>query len=207
MPRVGLNPYALGMRLFYFIEEMVNKGKLSWKFELLKDTYKRDKYNVPTSDDGRSFIFAIRENFNDFQFINQFVNQDFITKNDLFVAGRRLNEARRVWEYYVKSRNAGDYRNMLLSSLYHPLRSPSMKTKAKKQKHCTLSTCSKGNRCSKSILPIPCWVSNISGVDRYHWIPMRSNPSADQSINPYSKPKRVKNRKCRKLNGNKWFTR
>ena len=120
MPRVGLNPYALGMRLFYFIEEMVNKGRLAWTFELLKDSYLREKYDAPTSDDGRAYIFALRENFNDFQFINQFVNQDFITKNDLFVAGRRLNEARMVWEYYVKSRNARDYRNMLLGSLYHP---------------------------------------------------------------------------------------
>jgi spore cortex formation protein SpoVR/YcgB (stage V sporulation) len=32
MPRVGLNPYALGMRLFYFLEEMAEKGKVSWNF-------------------------------------------------------------------------------------------------------------------------------------------------------------------------------
>ena len=27
LPRVGLNPYALGMRLFQYIEEMADKGK------------------------------------------------------------------------------------------------------------------------------------------------------------------------------------
>ena len=28
MPRVGLNPYALGMRLFYYLEEMADKGQI-----------------------------------------------------------------------------------------------------------------------------------------------------------------------------------
>jgi stage V sporulation protein R len=36
------------------------------------------------------------------------------------VAGRRLNQARGVVEYYVKSRKAEDYRQMVLDGLYHP---------------------------------------------------------------------------------------
>ena len=32
MPRVGLNPYALGMRLFYYIEESANRGRYSRDF-------------------------------------------------------------------------------------------------------------------------------------------------------------------------------
>jgi stage V sporulation protein R len=119
MPRVGLNPYALGMRLFYFIEEMVDRGQLSWEFQNLKDTHARKKFDTHTGK-GRDFIFDIRQNYSDFTFINQFVNQDFITRNKLFVAGRRLNEAKMVWEYFVKSRKADDYRNMLFASLYHP---------------------------------------------------------------------------------------
>ena len=53
-------------------------------------------------------------------FINTFVDQDFINQTQLFVAGKRLNQNRGVWEYYVKSRKAKDYRQMLLDSLYHP---------------------------------------------------------------------------------------
>ena len=53
-------------------------------------------------------------------FINTFVDQDFVNQYKLFVAGRRLNQQRGVWEYYVKSRNAGRYRQMLLDTLYHP---------------------------------------------------------------------------------------
>jgi len=119
MPRVGLNPYALGMRLFYFIEDMVDKGQHSWDFQNLKDTQARKNFDLCT-DKGRDFIFDVRQNYSDFSFINQFINQDFVTRNKLFVAGKRLNESKMVWEYFVKSRKAEDYRQMLFASLYHP---------------------------------------------------------------------------------------
>ena len=41
MPRVGLNPYALGMRLFYFLEEMAEKGRISWEYQHLAHAGKR----------------------------------------------------------------------------------------------------------------------------------------------------------------------
>jgi stage V sporulation protein R len=119
MPRVGLNPYALGMRMFYFIEKMGDKGKYSYDFQRTQDIRARKDYDRKVGA-GRDFIFNIRENYSDFSFINTFLNQDFITKNDLFVAGKRLNEERMVYEYYVKSRKAQDYRQMILDSLYHP---------------------------------------------------------------------------------------
>ncbi|WP_319522945.1 SpoVR family protein [uncultured Desulfosarcina sp.] len=119
MPRVGLNPYALGMRLFYFLEEMAEKGRISWAYQQLTHAEKRKNFDAKTGR-GRAFIFDIRENFSDFTFINSFVNQDFVTANKLFVAGRRLNQKKMVWEYYVKSRNADDYREMLMDALYHP---------------------------------------------------------------------------------------
>ena len=119
MPRVGMNPYALGMRLFYFIEEMTDKGRVTFQYEQLADIKKRDDYNKDL-DTGKSAIFKVRENFSDFMFVNTFINQDFINKHKLFVAGKRLNQQRMVWEYYVKSRSAEDYRKMVVDSLYHP---------------------------------------------------------------------------------------
>ena len=119
MPRVGLNPYALGMRLFYYIEEMANKGKLSFEFQRLLDAERREKFNKDTGH-GRDRIYNVRENFCDFTFINSFLDDDFITRNNLFVAGKRLNRGKGVWEFYVKSRKPEDYRQMLLDSLYHP---------------------------------------------------------------------------------------
>ena len=119
MPRVGLNPYALGMRVFYYIEEMANRGKFSYTFQRIMDELQREHFDAQTGK-GQDAIFYVRENFNDFSFINTFVDQDFMTSNKLFVAGRRLNEEKMVWEYYVKSRKVKDYRDMLMDSLYHP---------------------------------------------------------------------------------------
>lgn len=119
MPRHGLNPYALGMRLFAHIREMADKGKYSIEFQRILDAQIREKFNTFTGE-GKKSLFVVRENFCDFTFINSFLDDDFITDNNLFVTARRLNWPKRVWEYYVKSRKPEDYRSMLLSSLYHP---------------------------------------------------------------------------------------
>ena len=119
MPRVGLNPYALGLRLFYYIEDLADKGKYSVEFKRLSDSRERDRFDAGDGQ-GRDFLFNLRDNFNDFMFINTFVDQDFVNQYKLFVAGRRLNQTRGVWEYYVKSRSAESYRQMLLDTLYHP---------------------------------------------------------------------------------------
>ncbi|MCP4622282.1 MAG: SpoVR family protein [bacterium] len=119
MPRVGLNPYALGLRLFYYIEDLADKGKYSIEFKRLLDARKRDQFNADTGQ-GKDFLSNLRENYNDFMFINTFVDQDFVNQYKLFVAGRRLNQTRGGWEYYVKSRSAESYRQMLLDTLYHP---------------------------------------------------------------------------------------
>ena len=119
MPRVGLNPYALGMRMFYYIEELADKGKYSIEFRRLRNARSRKQFDAQTGQ-GQKFLFGLRENFNDFMFINTFVDQDFVNQYKLFVAGRRLNQSRGVWEYYVQSRSAESYRQMLLNTLYHP---------------------------------------------------------------------------------------
>jgi stage V sporulation protein R len=121
MPRVGLNPYALGMKLFQYIEEMADKGKLSYQFQRIANSRKRKDYDAKAGK-GQEFISHIRKNFSDFLFINTFLDQDFVDRNDLFVVGKRLNQERMVWEYYVKSRKAEDYRQMVLDTLYHPPR-------------------------------------------------------------------------------------
>ena len=119
LPRVGLNPYALGMHLFYHIEEMADKGKFSYEFQRLLDKDQREHYDAGTGQ-GKEFIFRVRENFCDSMFVRTFLDQDFVSRNNLFVAGKRLNKNRMVWEYYVKSRNAQDFRRMIEDSLYHP---------------------------------------------------------------------------------------
>ena len=119
MPRVGLNPYALGMRLFYYLEEQAKKGKISYDYQRIADKHTRENFNSG-SGEGRDFIFSVRENFCDSMFINTFIDQDFIDLHKLFVAGKRLNKERMTWEYYVKSKKAKHYKQMIADSLYHP---------------------------------------------------------------------------------------
>ena len=119
LPRVGLNPYALGMRLLSYIEDLADKGKISYEYQKIENMKQRKEYDGKTGA-GRDMVFNIRENFSDFMFINTFVDQDFVDRHRLFVSGRRLNNQKDVWEYYVKSRKAENYKRMLLDALYHP---------------------------------------------------------------------------------------
>lgn len=119
MPRVGLNPYALGMRLFYFIEEAADKGRYSHRFLSMLDQHQRRKFDENTGT-GRDYIFAVRENLNDFLFTSTFIEQDFVNRHKLFVADKVLDEQRMVWQWYVKSRDAEQYKAMVQDSLYHP---------------------------------------------------------------------------------------
>ena len=119
MPRVGLNPYALGMRLFDFIEDMADKGRYTHDFQRLSNEESRKHFDSRTGK-GQEYIFEVRENLCDFMFINTYIDQDFVNRHRLFVVGKRLNEQRQVWEYYVRSRKSEEYRQMVLDSLYHP---------------------------------------------------------------------------------------
>lgn len=119
MPRVGLNPYALGMRLFSYLKSQADKGRISFNFNRISDQFKRRKYDTKVGT-GKEFIFAVREDFSDSMFINAFVDQDFVDQYKLFVVEKRLNRERMTWEYYIKSKRAADYKNMVADSLYHP---------------------------------------------------------------------------------------
>ncbi len=119
MPRVGTNPYALGMRLFSHIEEQADKGRISFDFQRTRDAETRRNFDSGAAG-GRDFIFLLRENLCDYLFLKNYLDQDFLDRFKLFVAGKRLDQQRMVWQYYVKSRKADDYRAMLLDSLYHP---------------------------------------------------------------------------------------
>ncbi|GAB4165020.1 MAG: SpoVR family protein [Geothermobacteraceae bacterium] len=119
LPRVGMNPYALGLRLFWHIEDLADRGCLSWDYQKLRDRDQRRTYNRATGE-GRRTIFSVRENLCDYLFLSQFVDQEFVDRHKLFVSEKRLNEEKMAWEYRVGSRRAEDYRAMLLDSLYHP---------------------------------------------------------------------------------------
>ncbi len=119
LPKVGLNPYALGMRMFQHIEEMENKGRYSFEYHLLKEEHLKQEFDLKQNS-GKDRIFHIRETMNDFTFINKFIDQEFVSKYKLFVTGKRFNQQRMSWEYYIKSKKAEDYKDMVIDTLYHP---------------------------------------------------------------------------------------
>lgn len=117
--RIGLNPYAIGLRLIQYVEELANKGKLDYRFQQMENMENREKFDQKTGK-GKEAIFSLRQNFSDFMLINTFVDQDFVDKHNLFVVGERLNQETGMIEYFIKSRKAVDYKQMLINSLYHP---------------------------------------------------------------------------------------
>ncbi len=119
MPKVGMNPYALGMRLFTYLEEQADRGKISFDYRRLRGSDERREFDRKTGS-GRDHIFTVRENLCDYIFLKDAIDQEFVDRHDLFVVGKRLDQQRQVWQYYVKSRNAGEYRQMVLDRLYHP---------------------------------------------------------------------------------------
>jgi len=127
---VGLNPYAVGWRLLMHIEELAEKGRISYDFQRIKDVKERKEYDKKLGK-GKEFLFKLREDYNDFMLVNTFVDQEFVDKYDLFVVGKRINLFKGVMEYYIRSRNAEDYKKMLLDNLYHPPHIKIDETKAK----------------------------------------------------------------------------
>ncbi len=117
--RIGLNPYAIGLRLIQNIEDLANEGKLSFDFQKIQNIDERKAYNKNTGK-GKDAIFEIRKHFSDFTLINSFVDQDFVDKYNLFTVGKQLDKQRGVYQYYIKSRKAEDYKKMLINSQYHP---------------------------------------------------------------------------------------
>lgn len=119
LPKVGLNPYALGMRLFYYLEDQANKGRLTYDYQRLSDQHKRKNYDTGIGV-GKEFIFDVRENFCDSMFVNTFIDQEFVDLHKLFVVDKKLNKERMTWQYYIKSKKAKHYKQMVADSLYHP---------------------------------------------------------------------------------------
>lgn len=124
MPKIGLNPYALGSLMFEYIKEMSGKGCLSFEFRGLKGIKDRKDFDKHLGEEvGMKTIFSMRESLNDRLFIDCLPDedfQDFMNRHKLFVAGAKLNQTRRTVEYFIKSRRVIDYRQMLKNVLYHP---------------------------------------------------------------------------------------
>lgn len=123
-PKLGLNPYIIGMNLLEFIEDMAEKGKLSYEYQLLKDSGQRKRFDKKLGKEySEKVLFETRRNFDDLSLVNFLSEddfQDFVDKHKLFIAGKRINLKNETIETYVKSKNGKDYRKVFNKKLYHP---------------------------------------------------------------------------------------
>jgi stage V sporulation protein R len=119
LSRVGLNPYAVGWRMVKYAKERADRGLDTKEFKQLIKDQDRQAFDLKTGN-GTDKIFELRHVLDDYNLIDSLVDQDFVNKHNLFVVGRRANYERRTWQYFVQSRNAEDYKQMLLDQLYHP---------------------------------------------------------------------------------------
>ncbi len=117
--RVGLNPYAIGLRLIQYVEELAEKGKLNYEFQKIQSIEARENFDRKTGE-GKKAIFNLRKYFSDFTLLNIFITQEFVDMHQLYVVGIKPDYERRTVQYYVKSRKAEDYKKMIIDALYHP---------------------------------------------------------------------------------------
>jgi len=107
-----LNPYRLGHDLLMDIEERWDKGKHGKEWCECIDANKKDCWDTEDKK-GKEKIFEVRKYFNDVQFINTFLTQEFCDKHMFY-----------VWEfnpfdrkYYIVSRDVQDVKDKLTFSL------------------------------------------------------------------------------------------
>ncbi|MCC2679894.1 MAG: putative sporulation protein [Pseudobdellovibrio sp.] len=80
----GYNPYKVGIELFRDIEERWNKGQFGREWEQCDDVRERKNWDKKTGL-GREKIFEVRKLYNDVNFIDEYLTEDFCVRNRMFV--------------------------------------------------------------------------------------------------------------------------
>jgi stage V sporulation protein R len=78
-----LNPYKLGYELFHDIEDRWNKGRFGKDYDDCDDLTEKACWDTGAGL-GREKIFQVREIYNDMQFIDAFLTEDFCREHKLF---------------------------------------------------------------------------------------------------------------------------
>jgi stage V sporulation protein R len=87
MPPGNFNPYKIGIELFRDIEDRWNKGKFGKEYEEADDLGAKKKWDKGLGL-GRDKIFEVRRVYNDVNFIDEFMTDEFIEKHKFYQYGR-----------------------------------------------------------------------------------------------------------------------
>ncbi|MGD9488617.1 MAG: SpoVR family protein [Calditrichaceae bacterium] len=107
-----LNPYKIGLEIFRDIEERWDKGKFGKEYDECDDYVEKKMWDKKLGL-GRQKIFEIRKMYNDVNFIDTFLTEEFCNDHKLFTY--EYNERTKRQE--ISSRNFKKIKEMLLFSL------------------------------------------------------------------------------------------
>jgi stage V sporulation protein R len=83
MPAGGFNPYKIGVEMFKDIERRWNRGQHGPEWERLDDIGAKERFD-DKSMKGRDKIFDVRRIYNDVNFIDEFLTQEFIDRHKMY---------------------------------------------------------------------------------------------------------------------------
>ena len=83
LPKLGINPYALGLEIFLDIEEKWNKGQHGPNWDAITDMKERKKYDTGDMK-GLEKIFEIRRTYKDVEFLRTFFTEDVARKLKMY---------------------------------------------------------------------------------------------------------------------------
>jgi stage V sporulation protein R len=87
MPPGNFNPYKIGLELFRDIEDRWNKGKFGKEYDEADNLGEKRKWDKGLGL-GRQKIFEVRRVYNDVNFIDEFMTDEFIEKHKFYQYGR-----------------------------------------------------------------------------------------------------------------------
>ncbi len=83
MPAGGFNPYKIGVEMFKDIERRWNRGQHGPDWDRIDDIGAKDRFD-DKSMKGREKIFDVRKIYNDVNFVDEFMTQEFVDRHKMY---------------------------------------------------------------------------------------------------------------------------
>lgn len=108
----GLNPYKLGLELFRDIEERWNRGRFGPEWEACEDYSEKKRWDKQLGL-GLQKIFEVRKLYNDVNFVDTFLTEDFCRDHKLF----HFSYNKQTDMYHIDSRSFDKIKRQLMFQL------------------------------------------------------------------------------------------
>lgn len=107
-----LNPYKLGVELWRDIEHRWNRGMFGSEWESCNVMAQRESWNKELGL-GRDKIFQVRALYNDVTFVDEFLTEEFVERNNMYTFG--FNPKTKKWE--ITSKDFKEIKTRMLDQL------------------------------------------------------------------------------------------